>query len=114
MNSEKTQINWTEAQTAELVNAYKDQKDTNVLAERFKRSQRSIVAKLVTEKVYQKAETAKTKGQTKSEVIGDLEKWLQLPEGILSSLDKGSKESLLALQDTVGRMRNMLTSCMEK
>lgn len=101
MNSEKNQVNWTDEQTSELVNAYQAEKDTAKLAELFGRSQRSIIAKLVTEKVYQKAETAKAKGQTKAQLIAAIEEVMDMPTGILTSLDKGSKEALLALHKAV-------------
>lgn len=110
MNSEKTQVNWTDEQTSELVNAYQDEKDTAKLAELFGRSQRSIIAKLVTEKVYQKAETAKAKGQTKAQLIASIEEVLDLPKGILTSLDKGSKEALLALQAAVESLNEAANS----
>lgn len=105
MNSEKNQVNWTDEQTSELVNAYQAEKDTAKLAELFGRSQRSIIAKLVTEKVYQKAETAKAKGQTKAQLIVEIERACGLPEGILVSLDKGSKEALLALHAAVNKLQ---------
>lgn len=100
MTSEKI-VNWTQEQTAELVNAYAVEKDTAKLAELFSRSQRSIVAKLVTEKVYQKAETAKTKITTKAGLLVEVEDALGLDRGVLASLDKGSKESLQALHEVV-------------
>lgn len=110
MNSEKTQVNWTQEQTADLVNAYKDEKDTAVLAARFGRTQRSIIAKLVTEKAYEKAETAKTKGATKAQLIASIEEVLNLPAGILTSLDKGSKEALLAMQAAVEALNEAANS----
>ena len=110
MNSEKNQVNWTDEQTSELVNAYQAEKDTAKLAELFGRSQLSIIAKLVTEKVYQKAETAKVKGATKAQLIASIEEVMDMPTGILTSLDKASKEALLALHKAVEALNEAANS----
>lgn len=102
MASDKS-VNYTEAQTAELVEAYKanaTEATVNMFAKKFGKTTRSIVAKLVQAKVYV-PKTAKveggTKTATKADLVADLEHWFELKEGTLESLEKGSKAALEAL-----------------
>lgn len=104
MNIEKS-VNYTDAQTAELVEAYKASPTVEIInqyAELFDKSPRSIVAKLTHEGVYQaKARNSTTKSQTKAELVASLEASLNLNQGILASLDKATRESLMALDKAV-------------
>jgi len=101
MASEKT-VTYTPEMTAELVEAYKaSPTETTVatLAEKFGKSVRSIVAKLAREEVYVAKATTKTaaKVATKADLIKRIEKTLELEDGALDSLEKGSKAALEAL-----------------
>lgn len=95
------QVNWTDAQTVDLVNAYATDKDLDALAARFSRSKRSIIAKLVTEKVYVKPEAPTPSPRTKGQIILEIEQLLNLEAQTLSTLEKGSKEALQALYQSV-------------
>lgn len=102
MASDKS-VNYTEAQTAELVEAYKadaTEATVNMFAEKFGKTARSIVAKLVQAKVYV-PKTAKvegvTKTVTKADLVNALECKFNLEAGSLESLEKGSKAALEAL-----------------
>jgi hypothetical protein len=68
------------------------------------------VAKLVTEKVYQKVETAKTKTTTKAGLLVEVEDLLGLDRGVLASLDKGSKEALQALRNAVDQLHSEIAA----
>lgn len=89
-------VNYTEEQTAELVNLYKNGSTPEALAEQFARSVKSVVAKLSREGVYvpksdPKSKQAKT---TKATLITKLEQEAQLEPGTLQTLEKASKEAL--------------------
>ena len=103
MASEKT-VNYTEAQTAELVEAYKaSPTDATVaaFAAKFGKTTRSIVAKLARAEVYVAKDKAKTEGAakaaTKAELVKRVEVALDIEAGALESLEKGSKAALEAL-----------------
>jgi hypothetical protein len=103
MASEKT-VNYTEAQTAELVEAYKaeaTEATVKMFAEKFGKTTRSIVAKLSREGVYEAKAKAKGEGAakaaTKADLIKRVEKALEIEPGTLESLEKGSKSALEAL-----------------
>lgn len=95
-------VNYTADQTAELVNLYAGGKgmDTADLAEKFGRTVKSIVAKLVREKVYvKKAYVTKTgeavaKKDATADAIGAI---LKLSENDTSSLAKANKTALNAV-----------------
>ena len=102
MASEKT-VNYTEAQTAELVEAYKaDATKATVaaVAAKFGKTTRRIMAKLSREGVYvaqdAKAKTG-AKATTKAHLVDSLEVMFDLTKGTLATLEKGSKEALEAL-----------------
>ena len=103
MASEKI-VNYTEAQTAELVEAYKasaTEATVAAFAAKFNKTTRSIVAKLSREGVYvakdkAKGETA-VKAATKADLVAQLETMFDLASGTLASLEKGSKDALEAL-----------------
>ena len=92
------QINYTDAQTTELVQLYQAGETTEALAERFQKSVRSIVAKLSREGVYQAKTKAKGTGRvTKAALIQYLEEMLQLDPQSLQSLEKAQTGALQAL-----------------
>jgi hypothetical protein len=102
MASEKN-VNYTEAQTAELIEAYKadaSEATVELFAKQFGKTTRSIVAKLVQAKVY-KSKTATGKAgertATKADLVATLETMFNLEVGTLESLEKGSKGALEAL-----------------
>lgn len=91
-------INYTDEQTVELVNAYQAGEAVEALAERFQKSVRSIVAKLSREGVYQPKTKAKGTGRvTKAALVQYLEEMLQLDPQSLQSLEKASLTELQAL-----------------
>lgn len=99
-----TTVNYTEAQTAELVEAFKadaTEATVNMFAEKFGKSTRSIVAKLSREGVYVAKDKAKGEGAakaaTKADLTAELERFFNLEIGTLVSLEKGSKGALEAL-----------------
>ena len=103
MASEKT-VNYTEAQTAELVEAYKaSPTDATVaaFAAKFGKTTRSVVAKLARAEVYVAKGKAKTEGAakaaTKADLVAELETHFGLKDGTLETLEKGSKAALEAL-----------------
>lgn len=97
MASEKT-VNYTAEQVLELLAAYEVDKDTKVLAEKFGRTERSVIAKLVQEKVYQtKAGQLKEKRKTKLEMLAEVEVAMGLDKGSLDSFEKGTLDAVKAL-----------------
>ena len=96
------QINYTDEQTVELVNAYQGGEAVEALAERFQKSVRSIVAKLSREGVYQPKTKAKGAGRvTKAALVQYLEELLQLDPQVLQSLEKAQIGALQALAAAV-------------
>lgn len=93
-------VNYTDAQTLELVEAYTAGETVEVLAEKMGKSVRSIVAKLSREKVYKKKEyTTKNGGvvvkkDAHADTIGEL---LGLSENDTESLTKANKTALAAI-----------------
>jgi len=89
--------NYTEDQTAELVNLYKNGSTPEALAEQFARSVKSVVAKLSREGVYipkSDPKSQKATRTTKATLITKLEQEAQLEAGSLATLEKASKEAL--------------------
>ena len=101
------QINYTDEQTTELVNAYQAGEAVEALAERFQKSVRSIVAKLSREGVYQPKTKAKGAGRvTKAALVQYLEEMLQLDPQSLQSLEKAQISALQALAAAVSTRVN--------
>jgi hypothetical protein len=94
-------INYTDAQTAELVQAYQAGEAVEALAERFQKSVRSIVAKLSREGVYKKKEAKGTGRVTKAALIQYMEELLQLDPQSLQSLEKAQTAQLQALATAI-------------
>jgi hypothetical protein len=90
-------INYTDAQTAELVQAYQAGEAVEALAERFQKSVRSIVAKLSNEGVYKKKEAKGAGRVTKAALIQYVEELLQLDPQSLQTLEKASLQNLQQL-----------------
>ena len=94
------EVNYTNEQTAELVNLYVGGTTTAELAEKFGKTVRSIVAKLSREKVYTKpTRTTKTgdaivKKDSVADAIGAV---LRLSENDISSLTKANNTALQAI-----------------
>lgn len=93
--------NYTEAQTLELVHAYKAGATVAELAELTARSTRSVVAKLSREGVYKRASTQKTANTTKAELVKQLEVQLGCDLGTLQALEAADRQTLLLLHQLV-------------
>jgi len=93
-------VNYTEAQTAEMVKAYmeKPEKATvEMFATKFGKTVKSVVAKLSREGVYKKAEYVTKKGEKpvpKDEFADAIAKVLSLNETEATSLTKANKSAL--------------------
>lgn len=93
-------VNYTEAQTAELVKAYteKPEKATvEAFAAKFGKTVKSVVAKLSREGVYKKAEYVNKNGEKsvqKDEFADAIANVLNLTEAEASSLTKANKSAL--------------------
>jgi putative heme iron utilization protein len=100
MATEKT-VNYTEAQTAELVQAYvatPTDETVKSFAEKFGKTTRSIVAKLAKEKVYvSKAKEAGKRDMLKSEMITKIATLVGKSEEQLESLEKATGVALKAV-----------------
>ncbi len=86
-------INYTDEQTVEIVQAYQDGTSVQDLSTSTGRSIKSLIAKLVKEGVYIKAEVAKVKSQTKAELAKYISSQCGTVE-YLASLEKCTKEDL--------------------
>ncbi len=100
MATEKT-VNYTEAQTTELVQAYvatPTDETVKSFAEKFGKTTRSIVAKLAKEKVYvSKAKEAGKRDMLKSEMITKIATLVGKSEEQLESLEKATGVALRAV-----------------
>ena len=92
----QTVVNYTEDQTAMLVNEYKAGETVEALAEKLGKSVRSIVAKLSHEGVYQPKTKAKgeTTRVTKAALVDVLADRLGVERKQLESLEKATHEAL--------------------
>ena len=104
MATEKT-VNYTEAQTSELVEAYKalPTEDTvKTFAEKFGKSVRSIVAKLAKEGAYtSKAKEATKRGMLKAEMVSEIAKLVGKTDEQLESLEKATGPALTAVLEAL-------------
>jgi hypothetical protein len=93
-------VNYSEAQTAEMVKAYseKPEKETvEFFAKKFGKTVKSVVAKLSREGVYKKAEYVTKKGEKpvqKDSVADAIGAVLKMTEAEVSSLTKANKSAL--------------------
>ena len=88
-------VNYTPDQVTQLVTDYNAGTPVEALAEALGKSVKSVVAKLSREGVY-KPKTKATSGSrvTKADMTKEAETILDLPEGALDSLQKGTHEAL--------------------
>lgn len=91
-------VNYTEAQTLELVNEYKAGATPEMLAEKLGKSVRSVVAKLSREGVYTPKTRAKGVARVrKSELVDKLAQACGVPPELFESLEKANHEVLEVL-----------------
>lgn len=97
---------YTADETAALIAAYNfgDGEPVDVLATKFNRTERSIIAKLTSEKVYVSKKVKAERSKTKAELVEEIETILGLDATILASLEKGSREALVALHASIKRL----------
>ena len=93
--------NYTEAQTAELVEAYKaspTQATVEAFATKFGKSARSIVAKLAKAEVYiSKAKEAGKREMLKAEMVSKIAELIGKTDEQLESLEKATGPALMAV-----------------
>lgn len=95
-------VNYTPDQVTQLVAEYKAGTPVEALAKTLGKSVKSVVAKLSREGVYiPKAKTASGSRITKADMAREAEIRLDLPEGALDSLQKGTYEALEMLVDAL-------------
>ncbi len=91
-------VNYTEAQTAELVKAFTDaptKETVAALAEKFGKTTRSIVAKLAREGVYKsEAKASAGKGATKADTVAKIAALAGVAVKDLESLEKATAPAL--------------------
>ena len=100
--TEKTKaVNYTAEQVAEMVEAYTatpTKETVKVLAEKFGKTERSVIAKLAKEKVYQsEAKEAGKRAMLKSEMVAKLAELTGASEEQLDSLEKATGTALMVL-----------------
>ena len=100
---EKT-VNYTAEQTIALVSAYQQGEPVAMLAEKFGKTARSIIAKLSREGVYKKKEYVSKTGEkpvkkdATADAIGAI---VGLSEGEIDSLTKANKTALKKIFDAL-------------
>ena len=87
-------VNYTPDQVTQLVTDYMAGTSVEALAEALGKSVKSVVAKLSREGVYKPKTKAVGARVTKADMTKEAEKLLDLPEGALDSLQKGTAEAL--------------------
>lgn len=95
------QVNYTESQVAQIVEAYASGVSVEDLAVKMGKSTRSIIAKLSREGVYKKAQASTSKRVTKADLIVKIAAALDVEAAKLESLEKGSLEALQLLAEKV-------------
>ena len=98
MASEKT-VNYTAEQEVEMIEKFKTGVTVEALAEAMGKTTRSVIAKLTSLDVYTSKAKAKaeTRAETKAELVARVEANLGLKKGVLESLVKSSRDSLVML-----------------
>lgn len=100
-------VNYTEAQTVEMVGAYKaapTSETVEALAAKLGKSTRSVIAKLTREGVYQKKEYKTKAGeapQPKAELATAIGKVLRMSEPDTESLTKATKKALQTIWEAL-------------
>ena len=95
MTAQTTQVNYTEEQTAQVVQAYQAGETVEAIAANLGKSVRSIVAKLSREGVYKPKTKAKGDGRvTKAQLVQAIADHLGVELAVVASLEKASGEAL--------------------
>lgn len=105
--AEKT-MNYTEAQTLQVVEAYQAGTAVEQIAEMMQKSTRSIVAKLSREGVYKKKEYVSKTGEKpvkKDQTADAIGAILKLTEADTESLTKANKSALKAIFEALANSR---------
>ena len=89
-----TEVNYTDEQTAELVNRYQAGEPIEQLALQAGKTTRSIIAKLVHEGVYKRASNPRARRATKLEMLAAIEGQFGLEAGVLASLAKADRAAV--------------------
>ena len=99
--------NYTESETAYMVEAYKEKptaETVDVLVEQLKRSKKSIIGKLSREGVYRREVYVSKTGEkpiTKVEIVSNISDALGIEVSNLAGLEKAPKEVLRRLSQAV-------------
>lgn len=93
--------NYSAEVTKALVDRYVAGETVEALASAYGKSVKSVVAKLVREKVYVSKEKAKTVRVTKADLVAKVANDLGVAPATLASLEKGTHEALEALEMAV-------------
>lgn len=88
------QVNYTEAQVAQIVEAYTSGVTVEAIAEQLGKSVKSIVAKLAQQKVYKAKTQDKSKRVTKADLVAKISAALVVEVRVFASLEKASYEAL--------------------
>ena len=93
-------MKYTPLEETQLIQAYQDNPDTEALSIKFARSKKSVIAKLVQLGVYepQAHKACEIRKLTKAELVRDI----QNISTDLSTLEKASREALLAVHSALG------------
>lgn len=105
--AEKT-VNYTEAQTLQVIEAYQAGTAVETIAEMMQKSTRSIVAKLSREGVYKKKEYVSKTGEKpvkKDQTADAIGAILKLSESDTESLTKANKSALKAIFEALANSR---------
>jgi hypothetical protein len=97
MTTEKVVLNYTESQTAEMIEKYLAGWTVENIAESVGKSARSVIAKLSREKVYVAKVRTVGAAVTKATLVAQIEGFAQASEGTFKSLEKADKQALEAL-----------------
>lgn len=89
-------INYTPEQTALVLQLYAEQVSLEEISATLQKSKHSLVAKLCREGVYI-TQPQEAKRMKKKDMLARIESILELEEGSLDTLEKGSHESLTTL-----------------
>lgn len=90
--------NYSDAQTAALLQAYASNTSVEALATLFNKTTKSIVAKLAREGVYKPAAAVKQPSRTKkADLVTTLSQQLGIDRSVLETLEKANHEALEAL-----------------
>lgn len=107
MTNEKN-ANYTSEQEREIVRLYHNSTSIAQLAAQFGKSEKSIIGKLVQLEEYKPTQrTVKESRKTKLGLIREIERSINVPEGSLDSLEKGTHEALSLLHEPVTKFLDL-------